>query len=168
MYKLLANKFSLRERVIGIFVFLYIVLLVLPLSWVSFTNITVDWVTFTEEWYKVLLTSFVSSVLFGFVVFLLIDSWGKKIEAHEINELIIKQKTIAKQILSNCNNEDIRKFLSNHDRIIPHCPKYLEGTIKGHKFFIIRQMHFYINTHKNSMYKEKAKNDIIKFCRNFT
>ena len=162
------NKWSIRKRIIGIFVLLFIVLLIIPLSWISSTGICFNWVTFTEEWYKILLSSFVSSVLFGVVAFLFIDSWKRKIKVREINTLIIKQKEIAGQILSNCNaRENILNFLYNHDKIIPHCPQYLEGTVKGQKYFIIRQMNFFINNQTDCVYKEKAKNDIIEFCKSF-
>ncbi|MDR2126639.1 MAG: hypothetical protein LBP63_07405 [Prevotellaceae bacterium] len=142
-----------------------VIILLLPLCWSSCKNITIDWVTFTEEWYKTFFSSFLSTVLFGFVVYIFIESWHNTTNQHEIETLINKQKEIATQILSRCNQINIKAFLSNHNQIISKQPYYLIGIINGQK--IIEQMLFFIKTNKNHILMEAAKKDIIEFCENF-
>jgi len=159
------SKFS-KKIVTCIIVFLSIVLL-LPLTWIFCTNIIIDWATLTEEWYKILLSSFVSSVLFGFIAFLFIEFWKTKNQQHEIGELITTQKNIAKEILQNFNLENLKTFLTNHNQIVLLQPNtlYLVGIIKGD--IVIPQMDFYIRQLNDDILRNKAKDDIIIFCENF-
>ena len=159
------SKWS-KKVIIGVSAFLSIALL-LPLSWIFFKGITINWATLTEEWYKTLLTPFVSTVLFGFVAFLFMKLWEEKNHQFEINKLIIEQKKIAEQIVLNCDLETIKIFLSNNNQIIQKQTNslYLEGIVNGDK--IIDQMLFYIREKTDNMLREEAKKDIKEFCENF-
>ncbi|MDR0560439.1 MAG: hypothetical protein LBG92_09720 [Prevotellaceae bacterium] len=148
-----------------------IVLFLIPLTWFCSKGITINWIVFTEEYYKILLSYFVSPVLFGFLAYLLIEEWKSKKQNSEIKKLIIEQKKIAGEIFAdNLSNdlklkEKIKMFVENNIKLINLKSPYLLGTVKSD--IIIEQMNFYLSQQANDMLRKKAKDDIIVFCQNF-
>jgi len=143
----------------------FTIALLLPLCWICFTDICIDWANLTAEWYKILLSSFATSVLLGFIAVLFIELWKTTNNQQEIIDLISKQKETAKKILSNCNIANVKEFLSNHNQIIDKQPYYITDIIKGN--IIKEQMLFFISSNKNPLLMKKAEKDIIEFCKNF-
>ncbi len=159
---------KLYRNILVVFI-TFVILLIIPMCWVE--RIEIDWAIFTTEWYKILWSSFMSTLAFGFMSYLLIDRWKDENKKQKVKYLIKEQKKILTLIRKECSVKNVKLFLSNHSKIMELDITSLYIEFPGGGNYIIEQMKYYILTPdfpENDKLRKKAKHDISVFAENFT